>query len=104
MADLDDFNTVNYAAWHFPCYKINCPKRNYVSNPDIYDGVGVTLKNGEIAGRQELNVFDLGSIEGASFAFLFICSVLTFVGCVIICGALCKDRGIARPYNQVSFH
>ena len=110
--DLEDFNTVNYAAWHFPCYrKLNCPKRNYVGGQNTEAVTAITSESdNEPANNADmvknLSAFDFSSTEElCTFVFIFVTIVVTVLGCAIMFGALChiKRGGAARPYNQVSY-
>lgn len=102
MGDLEDFNTVHYSAWHFPCYrKLNCQPRHFqAQRPEKYEEIVTEKPEPELSG----NIFRLefGSVEaGASFALLSVFIVTTFAGSVFICGALFSNRGGKRPFNQV---
>ena len=94
MTEIEDFNTVHYAAWHYPCYRsFNCPKRGPGANLVEVTTTGPTLQK---AGFQEI-------AEWSTFVLLFLTIVLSFFGSIFICGALCANRGGVRPLNQVSY-
>jgi hypothetical protein len=103
----EDFNTVKYAAWHFPCYrKINCQQR-YVNLVEATTTTTTTTPppdNHENAGVNHIDLsgFDIKSLEdGATWVFLFLLIVTTFIGAISVSGVLCAKGGGRRPFNQV---
>ena len=102
MTDISDqFNTINFAAWSFPCYrKFNCPKRHR----EAID-IATTEKNNNNVDANPIKylAFELGSFEDyLTFLFLFLCILISLFGGFFVCGILFSNRGISRPYNQVS--
>ena len=106
MTDLDEFNTVHYASWHFPCYrKLNCPKRYFQNSPqgtsDTVEVKSESPDNPDSTAGPILGM-EFGSLEaGATFALLSVFVLITFAGAVFISGALLANKGYGRPYNQV---
>ena len=107
MESLDDFNTVHYASWHFPCYrKINCPNRHFqasagTSENSAEENLG-PLKDLKDQTAGPILRLELSNLEaGASFALLSTLTLVTLAGVIIISGSLFSNRGAKRPFNQV---
>lgn len=99
-------NTVDYAAWHMPCYRgHNCHKR--FQEEVISEAVttrSFDVSDGVVGGVSGDPIVELGGLEftdGIVILFLFLIVATAFVGDVVLCGSLCSQGGGRRPFNQL---
>ena len=81
---------------------LNCPDRHPQPPEDTDTEIAKILEVPDFTRNQTVSALEFNFEDGFVFVFLSVIIIATFFASVFIFGALFTNKGVRRPYNQVS--